>query len=128
TLERDVLPWLGDEAAYAELPGRSQSLLLLRVHDARAARRSIDGGSAPETYRGALLRDVGGGSVAALSGGWALIGARDAVHAALDARAHPANSLGADGTYAELAGKLPAARVGNAWFSGAWLNAHLAVP
>ena len=43
TLDRDVEPWLGDEAAYAELPGRGQRLLLFRVRDQRRALRSIEG-------------------------------------------------------------------------------------
>jgi hypothetical protein len=131
TLERDIRPWLGDEAAYAQLPGRGERLLLFRVRDLRAARRSIDraaGSSSPETYRGALLRAVGGQSVAGISGSWALVGSRAAVHAALDTGATPAASLAADKTYDELVGGLPDDRVGNAWLSQAWLSAHAAGP
>jgi Protein of unknown function (DUF3352) len=131
TLARDVEPWLGDEAAYAELPGRAQRLLVLSVRRPAAARRAFGraaGSSAPETYRGALLRDVGGGSVAGLSGGFALVGARDAVRAALDTRAKPAGSLGASRDYRDLTGGLPPERVGNAWLSQEWLSAHAPGP
>jgi hypothetical protein len=131
TLDRDVKPWLGDEAAYAQLPGRDQNLLLFRVRDPSAALRSITsaaGASAPETYRGTLLRDVGGGSLAGVSAGWAFVGARDAVHAALDTRARPGGSLARNATYADLVGGLPHDRVGNAWLSASWLRAHLAGP
>jgi hypothetical protein len=131
TLDRDVEPWLGDEAAYAQLPGNDQNLLLFRVRDQRAALRSISSAaasSAPETYRGTLLRHVGGGSLAGVSGGWAFVGARDAVHAALDTRARPAGSLARNATYADLVGGLPHDRVGNAWLSQDWLRAHLAGP
>jgi hypothetical protein len=130
-LDRDVRPWLGDEAAYAELPGRSQKLLLFHVRDLRAARRSIDraaGATAPLTYRGTPLRRLGGRSVAALSGGWAFIGTRGAVSDALDTRARPARSLGANKDYSDLVGGLPDDRVGNAWLSGAWLTDHAAGP
>jgi hypothetical protein len=123
--------WLGSEAAYAQLPGRAQNLLLFRVRDTRAALRSIAqtaGGSPPETYRGTLLRNLGGGSLAGISGGWAFVGARDAVHAALDLRAKPGASLSHDPTYSDLVGGLPNDRVGNAWLSQSWLGAHLAGP
>jgi hypothetical protein len=131
TLDRDVKPWLGDEAAYAELPGTNQNLLLFRARDTRAAQRSISaaaGSSPPETYRGTLLRDVGGGSLATVSGGWALIGARNAVHAALDLRAKPAGSLARNSTYSDLVGGLPNDRVGSAWLSQQWMSAHLSGP
>jgi len=133
SLQRDVLPWLGKEAAYAELPaaGRTQSLLLLQVRNARAARASLEraaGASPTATYRGVLLRQAGGGSVAALSGGWAFIGSDGAVRAALDTRARPSASLGESRTYDDLTNGLPSARVGNAWLSGSWLQQHAASP
>lgn len=131
TLDRDVKPWLGDEAAYAQLPGSGQNLLLFRVRNRRAALRSISqaaGSSAPQPYRGTPLRAVGGGSVAGLSGGWALIGAPGAVHSALDLRSKPAGSLAKNATYSDLVDGLPDDRVGNAWLSQSWLSAHLAEP
>ncbi len=127
----DVKPWLGNEAAYAELPGTAQNLLLFRVRDQRAALRSIAraaGSSPPETHDGTLLRNVGGGSLAGVRSGWALIGARGAVQAALDLRSRPASSLAKDPTYSDLSGGLPGDRVGNAWLSQSWLSAHLAGP
>jgi len=131
TLDRDIEPWLGDEAAYAQLPGTGQNLLLFHVRNAGAALRAITraaGSSTPQTYRGTPLRDVGGGSVAGVSDGWALIGARDAVRSALDLRAQPRASLARNGAYADLVGGLPHDRVGNAWLSQNWLTAHLAGP
>ena len=127
----DVKPWLGNEAAYAELPGSGQNLLLFRVRDQRAALRTISraaGSSPPATHDGTLLREVGGGSVAGVRSGWALIGARGAVQAALDLRSSPASSLAKDPTYSDLEGGLPDDRVGNAWLSQQWLSAHLAGP
>jgi len=130
-LERDVERWLGNEAAYATLPGKEQSLLVLRVRDQKEARSAIDtaaGASAPATYHGVLLRQLGGGSVAGLAGGWALIGAPDAVHSAIDLRSNRAGSLASDKTYGELTRGLPRERVLNGWLSGSWLTAHLATP
>jgi hypothetical protein len=131
TLERDITPWLGDEAAYAQLPGQGGSLLVLAVRNQREALRSLEsagGAATPTAYRGAPLRQVGDGSVAALSGGFALIGAPAAVRAGLDAHATPTASLRANTTYEELVGGLPKERVGNAWFSPQWLSAHFAGP
>jgi uncharacterized protein DUF3352 len=130
-LNRDVKPWLGNEAAYAQLPGKSENLLLFRVRDQRAAIGAFTkaaGASAPTPYKGTLLRNVGGGSVAGVTGGWAFIGAPDAVHAALDTKAQPAGSLARNATYSDLSGGLPNDRVGNAWLSQGWMQAHLAGP
>ena len=131
-LDRDVSPWLGDEGAYALLPGRPQrTLLVLKAHKPGLARRSIDGAAGstlPETYRGVLLRGIGKGSVAGVAGGWAIVGGRDAVHAALDLRLRPAGSLAEDKAYHELTDGLPRDRLANGWLSGAWIGAHLAGP
>jgi hypothetical protein len=130
-LNTDVKPWLGKEAAYAQLPGKSQNLLLFRVRDQRAAVRTITkaaGSSPPALYKGTMLRQIGGGSVAGVAGGWAFIGAPDAVHAALDTKAQPAGSLARNSTYSDLTSGLPNDRIGNAWLSQGWLQAHLAGP
>jgi hypothetical protein len=130
-LNRDVKPWLGNEAAYAQLPGRNGNLLLFRVRNTSTATRAFTraaGSSAPELYKGTLLRGVGNGSVAGIAGGWAFIGGPDAVHAALDTRANPAGSLDRNATYSDLVGGLPNDRVGNAWLSQQWLQAHLSGP
>jgi hypothetical protein len=130
SLQRDVQPWLGKEAAYAELPG-GKSLLLLRVRDPRAARAALNraaGATPPATYHGVLMRQVGGGSAAALGGDWAFIGSDEAVREALDTGAKRSASLGESRTYGDLTNGLPSARVGNAWLSGAWLKQHAASP
>jgi hypothetical protein len=126
-LERDVEPWLGNEAAYASLPGNSQGLLVLRVRDQKAALRAL-GSAGGESYRGVRLSDLGSGSVAGLAQGWALIGARDAVRKAIDARSSATGSLASDPNYTHLTGRLPVERVLNGWLSGAWLRSHLATP
>jgi hypothetical protein len=125
-LERDVEPWLGNEAAYASLPGNSNGLLVLRTRDQKAALRSI--GAPTERYRGVQLSDLGSGSVAGLTGGWALIGTRDAVRQAIDLRSSPNGSLASDPSYNRLTGGLPRQRVLNGWLSGAWLQSHLSTP
>jgi hypothetical protein len=129
TLDRDVRPWLANEAAYAQLPGKGQNLLLFRVREQRAALNSIRraGGSAG-TYKGAPLHDVGEGSVAAFASGWVLVGAPDAVRRGLDLKTNAGGSLARDKTYSDLEGGLPGDRVGNAWLSQTWLQSHLAGP
>lgn len=125
-LDRDVEPWLGNEAAYASLPGNSQGLLILRVRDEKAALRAI--GSSSESYRGVRLSDVGGGSVAGITQGWALIGTRDAVRQAIDLRSSAGGSLASDPAYNHLIDGLPRERVLNGWLSGSWLQSHLSTP
>jgi hypothetical protein len=125
-LERDIQPWVGNEAAYASLTGNSQGLLVLRVRDQKAALHSI--GSPTESYRGVRLSDLGSGSVAGLAQGWALIGTRDAVRQAIDLRSSPNGSLASDPAYNHLTAGLPRERVLNGWASGAWLESHLSTP
>lgn len=128
-LKRDVSGWLGNEAAFAQLPDGGR-LLVLKAHDSRAATRSIDrvSASAPaETYRGVALRGVGGNDVAGLKGGFVLVGQRTAVHSALDAAA-TGSSLGADATYRELRGGLPGERLATGYLAQSWIKAHLALP
>jgi hypothetical protein len=130
-LNRNVRPWLGDEAAYAQLPGKAQNLLLVQARDTRAAVRTITkaaGPSVPELYHGTLLRRVGDGAVAGVTGGWAFFGAPGAVRAALDTRAKPSASLAHNSTYSDLVDGLPNERVGNGWLSQQWLQNHLAGP
>src|SRR5262249_53794764 len=108
-------------------PGNSQNLLLLRVRDAKTAAATFDragGANAPENFHGTLLHPVGDGSVAGLKGGWAYVGARDAVHAALAS----GPKLGSGKTFNDLVGGLPDDRVGDAWLSQAGLRAPLAGP
>jgi len=125
----DVRPWLGNEAAYAELPGKGQNLLLFRVRDQRKALSSIDrrGGSAGN-YKGTPLHDVGEGSIAAFANGWVLVGAPEAVRRGLDLKSSDTASLAGNKTYRDLEGGLPGERVGNAWLSQSWLQSHLAGP
>ena len=117
--------WLGDEAAYAEVPGgraqrlpdiargslagasvsvkralvdrRSDRLLVLAVRDERAAARAIEG-------RGFALKD-----------GFVLAGRRAVVLRALEAAQGRLPSLDEDPTYASLTGALPAERFANAF-------------
>jgi Protein of unknown function (DUF3352) len=129
-LNRDAGGWLGNEAAFAQLP-RGGRLLVLKARDPRAAQRALDSlpaSGASETYRGVALRGVGRGDVAGLRGGFALLGSRQAVHAAIDAAGTPGASLAADKTYEELRGGLPHDRLATGYLAQSWIKAHLAGP
>lgn len=131
TLKQDVNGWLGNEAAFAQLPGAHGRLLVLRARDPRAAERSLEkvsGSARSEAYRGVLLHGLGGSDVAGLKGGFALVGERPAVHAAIDAASTPGSSLGADKTYEELRGGLPHDRLATGYLAQSWIKAHLAGP
>jgi hypothetical protein len=127
TFQRDVRPWLGDEAAFAELP--EGKLLVLQPRKERAAQAALVRVShSTERYRGLALHDLGGGDVAIVVGGYALLGQRAAVRAALDAAATKGASLASDKTYEDLRGGLPQSRVVTGYVSAQWIRAHLSGP
>ncbi|MFL5825684.1 MAG: DUF3352 domain-containing protein [Thermoleophilaceae bacterium] len=133
--DRDVMPWLGDEAAYAELPGASPGanapLVVLKAKDqvrARATLRDRGRGSAPD-YLGAKVFDMGGGNRAAMTpDGWVVFGDSAAMRAALDTNAgrQPALSKAAD--YHALGSKLPGDRLVSAYLSAAGIQRYAARP
>jgi len=115
-LQRDVSPWLGDEAAFARLPGSGGRLMVLKVRDEKAA-------------RAALARIArGGGDAVTLTNGFALIGSSAAVQAAHAAAGSRSGSLGADATYRDLRGGLPPKRLLTGYLAPGFVEAHLAGP
>lgn len=87
--ERDVRPWLGDEAAFALLdaaPGQASSLIVAEVDDEARARgflTRVTGASGITTYRGVELRRFGP-TTAALAAEVIVIGSEPLVRRALD--------------------------------------------
>jgi Protein of unknown function (DUF3352) len=133
--DRDVMPWLGDEAAYAELPvtgpARAGQLVVLKAKDqvrARAALRDHDKGSAPD-YRGANVYDMGAGNFAAMTAdGWLVFGASPTVRAALDTKAGRQPELSKARDYAALSSKLPGDRLVSAYLSTAGVRRYAGQP
>jgi hypothetical protein len=128
-LKRSVSPWLGNEAAFAVLPGGSSRLLVLKVRNRRKAQQAVDlmPARAVETYRGVRLRDLGDGELVGIDRGFVLAGDGGAVHAGVDAGAG-GSALGSDKTYRELRGGLPHARLVTGYLSQDWIRAHFAGP
>jgi hypothetical protein len=86
--ERQVRPWIGDEAALALLPDgrRATSLILVRVADQVGARRFLAGAGEPreQRHRGVTVRRYGD-LATAFVGEFLAIGELDNVRAAVDA-------------------------------------------
>jgi hypothetical protein len=108
-LRRDVLPWIGDEAAAAEIPapgGAPQPLLLLAIADKAGAEgfaRSLGAGS--------------GGLVSAERGGFLLLGPKGAVDAALATADGKADPLSADEVASSVRDALPPERLADVFVS-----------
>ncbi len=87
--EREVEPWLGDEAALALIPDRratAHSLILLRVSDKDLARSFLEraiGKESRSSYRGIELRSYGALATAFI-GDFLAIGRPEYVRAAID--------------------------------------------
>lgn len=137
-LARDVAPWLGDEAALAELPARppatpagrgpraraaatgASSLLILDVGDEAAARRFLDrvaGAPDPARHRAAEIR-TSRPMAGSLHEGFVLVGPPAAVRAALDVRAGAAPSLARERPYREQRDAFEGDRLGFAYVTG----------
>lgn len=100
-LRLDVYPWLGEEAAAAEVStrgGRASPLLLLAVADwagARAFLAKIGGSSADrKEHRGTEVSVYPSGLASAERDGFLLLGAPAAVRASIDAGAGETEGLG----------------------------------
>lgn len=123
--------WLGNEAAYAQLPGakagQALPLLVLKTKDESAARAALARFRTVGTYRGLTLYDVGG-SRAALDQGYVVFGSERALRAAVDARAGSQRSLAASSTYSKLRGKLPNDRLAHAWLTAPAIQRYAAGP
>jgi hypothetical protein len=89
-LQRDVRPWLGDEAAVALVDlggGRFGSLVIASVRDEPKAEALLQrvGGARPATrYRDTVVRRFGGGNAAAFVPGFLVAGPELAVQRAID--------------------------------------------
>lgn len=117
-LAAEARPWIGDEAALAVLAGpgsapRAGALVLLAVRRPAAARRFLaglpNGGSAP--YHGVAVQRLSGGSAAALSGHYLLLGPPGDVQAAIDAGRGATGSLASSPAFRRASAGAPAGRV-----------------
>jgi hypothetical protein len=114
--ERQVYPWLGDEAALALLAGRggqARSLILLEVSDSTLARdflaRAV-GRVRRSKYRGLAIEFYGNLATAFL-GDFLAIGRVENIRAAIDAWQGHIDSLAADPTLARARAGLPEDRL-----------------
>src|SRR4051794_21911674 len=87
--DRDVRPWLGDEAAVAVLDagnGRTEPMLVAAVRDRAKAEATIGrlGPTPAGTYRGTPLRHLAPRATAAFAGDFLVAGPDAAVRGALD--------------------------------------------
>jgi len=131
-LGRDVRPWLGDEAALAQVPLGSQGpqpLLLLSTTDEAASRKALErAGYRPVTvYRGVDLRSAGP-RVAAVKDGFVVIGTDEVVRRALDVHDGVTPALVDEQRYDDLRDGLPDDRLAHAYVSQALLQTTLAGP
>lgn len=120
--ERDVRPWLGDEAALALLDtGRptAGSLVVLAVADVRRARSFVKGLAQPTrsvTHRGVAV-DVYGGVAVAFHRARLLIGQLASVRAAIDVAAGARPSLARAAMFRRATSELPPGRVLDAFLT-----------
>ena len=121
-LRRDVLPWLGKEAAFALLPSGgtvAPSLLLLSVADAAGAKRALARASRGGTsldYRGTEVRRFRS-VAAALIKDFLVLGQEPAVKAALDRAGGRGSSLAASRRFREARATAPDDRALDAYLS-----------
>ena len=121
-VRRDVLPWLGDEAASVFVPGAGETPALRRYSVLAAGNR---GGAdrfvarvGPATKRVAGAQLHGTGNVAAAStDGFVVLGPPDLVSRALAAHARPQSSLLRERRYRDELGRLPARRLAHVYIS-----------
>ena len=131
SFERDVEPWLGDEAALALLNARGStagSLIVLAVSDRAKAERFLSrvaGTSAGTDHRGTKLRTFGNVSTAFV-GDDLVIGPGASVREAIDAHGGRSPSLARSGTYRRAVRTLPADRVADVYVSPDGVNRLLA--
>jgi hypothetical protein len=122
-LSRDVLPWLGSEAAAALVPaqgGAAQQLLLLSVADESGARsflRQVGGSGSRGEQRGTAVTTYRNGLASAELNGFLLLGGPAAVRGAIDAAGDGGDSLADDETAQDVRSSLPDERVADAYVS-----------
>ena len=107
-LARDVLPWIGNEAAAAEVPapgGAPQPLLLLAIGESRGARQ--------------FAQSVGGkGGLSSVErNGFLLLGSQAALNAATSAAGGKTPSLASEEAVTEIRDRLPPERLADVYVS-----------
>ncbi len=126
-VERDVLPWLGDELAYAAL-SPADSVVLAAVADrprAEALVARVGNLSAAERHRGVQVL-VAGGSAIAFVDGFLALGTEPAVRAAIDRAAGAGDALADAGAYDRALEGAPDGRSLSAYASAAGVREVLA--
>lgn len=129
--DRDIDPWLGNEAALGLLDsatGTAGSLLALAVEDqgkAEAFLRKTAGAPADAPYRGVRIETYGA-AAAAFVDGFLVLGTGPDVKSAIDAAASRPKSLAADPAYRSAVGGLPADRVATVYASASGVRRLLA--
>jgi hypothetical protein len=109
-LERDVRPWLGDEAAYAVVAG--EPVLLAAIGDRAGAERLARrlGGAAPARTVGRTRLTVNGETAVAVIGDVLAVGREPAVRAAIDRDGGRGQGLADSGAYAAAMRDRPGGR------------------
>jgi hypothetical protein len=130
--DRDVRPWLGGEAALAYVPvgsERPQRLVLLSTTEAAESRRALArAGFRPAgRHRGTALLS-GRTQVAAIAGGFVVLGSGEQVRHALDVHAGATPALADDETYTRLRDDLPDERLAHAYVARGTLQTTFAGP
>jgi hypothetical protein len=132
-VEKDVEPWLGDEAALAltDNPGTTAgSLILIEVTDEAKAREFLARNPrkpARNRYKGDRIDEYPRGLTVAIKRGWLMIGQNTTVQGALDRMTRGGLSLAESKTYRRATRDLPDGRVATAYASADGLR-RLLVP
>lgn len=123
-LARDVEPWLGDEAAFAEVPvaaARPEPLLIAALDDEAGAQdflaQAVGQPSGEHSHGGSDVAEYAGGLASAERDGFLLFGGRGAVESAIDAKDDSGTALAADATAQEVRSHLPDLRFADAFLS-----------
>lgn len=129
--QRDIRPWLGDEAALALLnttTAQTGSVFIIDVRDQAKAREFLARLGTPtgtSTYHGTTIQRYGRQAFAFVSH-YLAAGTLDGVEAAVDAHAQPATSLSSSPNYAAATAGQPDGRVADAYASAAGIDRLLA--
>ena len=126
-VEKDVEPWMGDEAALAFTESGTAtagSLILIEVDDEKKARAFL--ARNPQKPLRAEYKDDSferyGQIAVAFKDGWMFVGQEGTVQAALDRTNGRGRTLSQDATYKRLTNDLPDGRVATAYTSAAGLQ------
>jgi Protein of unknown function (DUF3352) len=129
----DIAPWIGDEAAYADVPsarGRPRPLFLLSVADQAAAKRFAAklgrGGQRSSKQDGVEIDSYPSGLTTAQLGEFLVLGQRSTVDAAVAVSTGKAHSLQGSATADAVRGKLPDNRFADAYVSASGISRLLA--